>query len=167
MSQHAVSSSVAPAYSGVGDDTVLSRYPQVRLDHVNKAYYKGLLCHELLANRCRDCGRWHTPLRPICPNCWSPRVVPTPVSGHGTVHLLTLLHQGPPATGVAYSPPWPLAAVELVEQPGLRVTATLVDCPREDLRVGLEVRLAWIERDGAPWPAFRPAASGPARESGR
>ena len=80
---------------------------------------------------CPDCGRWHTPLRPICPSCWSGRVGPQPVAGTGTVYAITLLHQGPPP--VAYSPPWPLAAVE-------------------------PVTLTWIERDGAPWPAFRAVA---------
>lgn len=142
-----------------GDAEVLERFPSVRLDHLNKRYYQGLLRRELLAGRCRACGRWHTPLRPICPSCWSPEVGPAPVSGRGTVHLLTFLYQGPP--GVDYTGGFPLAAIELAEQPGLRVEATVVDCPRERLRIGLEVELTWIDRDPdpkAPWPAFRPAA---------
>jgi uncharacterized protein len=142
--------------TGSDDETVLERFPDVRLDHLNKQYYLGLLRHELLAGRCRACGRWHTPLRPICPSCWSTEVGPAPVSGRGTVHLLTFLHQGPPAPGVDYSGGFPLAAIELAEQTGLRVQATVVDCPRDRLRVGLEVELTWIDRAGAPWPAFRP-----------
>jgi hypothetical protein len=35
------------------DETVLDRFPGVRMDHLNKQYYLGLLRHELLANRCR------------------------------------------------------------------------------------------------------------------
>ena len=146
-----------PAPAEPSDEEVLDRFPSVRLDHVNKAYYKGLLRHELRVNRCRECGRWHTPLRPVCPSCWSPEVGPEPVSGRGTVYLLTLLHQGPPAPGVDYTGGFPLAGIELAEQPGLRVEATVVDCPRDQLRVGLAVELTWIDRDGAPWPAFRPA----------
>jgi uncharacterized OB-fold protein len=84
-------------------------------------------------------------------------VSPVPVSGRGTVHLLTFLHQGPPVPGLDYAGGFPLAAIELAEQPGLRVEATVVDCPRDQLRVGLAVELTWIDRDGAPWPAFRPA----------
>jgi uncharacterized protein len=142
------------------DAEVLERFPDVRLDHLNKQYYLGLLRRELLAG-CRACGRWHTPLRPICPSCWSAEVGPVPVSGRGTVHLLTFLHQGPPAPGVDYSGGFPLAAIELAEQAGLRVAATVVDCPRDRLRIGLEVELTWIGREGdpkTPWPAFRPAA---------
>jgi len=135
------------------DEEVLERFPAVRLDHLNKLYYAGLL-------RCRTCRRWHTPLRPICPSCWSPEVGPVPVSGRGTVYLLTFLHQGPPAPGVDYAGGFPLAAIELAEQAGLRVQATVVDCPRDRLRIGLEVELTWIDRAGdpeTPWPAFRPA----------
>jgi uncharacterized protein len=144
------------------DETVLDRFPAVRLDHRNKEYYRGLLRRELLVSRCDVCDTWHAPLRPICPSCWSPAVRPVPVSGRGVVRLLTFLHQGPPAPGVDYSGGFPLAAIELAEQPGLRVEATVVDCPRDRLRVGLAVELTWIERDGAPWPAFRPADGGAA-----
>jgi len=112
------------------DEAVLERFPAVRLDHLNKQYYLGLLRHELLVNHCRACGRMATPLRPICPSCWSSQVSPMPVSGRGTVHLLTFLHQGPPAPGVDYSGGFPLAAIELAEQPGLRVEATAAACPK-------------------------------------
>lgn len=138
---------------GPDDATVLARYPTVRLDHVNKELYRGYLRHELVAGHCTDCGRWHTPLRPRCPACWSTRVGPRPVGGRGVVYTLTLLHQGPPV--VPYAPPWPLAAVELVEQPGLRIATTLVDTPADRQRVGTAVELTWVDRDGAPWPAFR------------
>jgi uncharacterized OB-fold protein len=135
------------------DDEVLARYPVVRIDGVNRELYRGYLRHELVAGHCADCEHWHTPLRPICPSCWSPRVAPRPVEGSGSIYAITLLHQGPP--GVSYSPPWPLAAIELTEQAGLRIAATLVDTPSERQRVGVPVELVWIERDAAPWPAFR------------
>ncbi len=138
------------------DEDVLQAFPEVRLDHRNKDFYRALLKRELVAARCGACGSWHTPLRSICPECWSTDVTVTPVSGRGRIHLLILLHQGPPARDVSYATPWPLAAVELDEQPGLRFVSTVIDCPPERLRVGLPVELIWIERDGAPWYAFRP-----------
>lgn len=138
-------------------DVVLARYPGMRVDHVTKELYRGYLRHELLAGHCESCARWHTPLRPRCPSCWSVEVGLRPVGGRGTIHTLTLLHQGPP--GVSYTPPWPLASVELTEQAGLRIVGTLIDTPRERQRVGEQVELTWIERDGAPWPAFRAVTS--------
>jgi uncharacterized OB-fold protein len=135
------------------DAEVMRRYPNARIDQVNVEFYRALLGHRLVVGRCGGCGAWHAPLGTLCPACWSTDVAPTPVSGRGTIHLLTLLHQGPPV--VEYSPPWPLAAVELVEQPGLRVVGTLADTPPALQRIGQPVELVWIERDGAPWPAFR------------
>ena len=142
------------------DDEVLAAYPETRLDHLNKYFYGGLLRHELILGRCAACHTWQTPLRSLCPHCWSAEVVASPVSGRGTVFLLTRLHQGPPSPGVRYSPAWPLAAVELEEQPGLRLPATIIDCPPDQLRIGLKVEATWVERDGAPWYAFRPSREG-------
>ena len=137
---------------------LVERFPYVRMDHDTKHLYRGWLARELRLNRCRDCGFWHNPPKPVCPRCWSSAVEPTPVSGRGCVHLLTWLHQGPPAPDVDYAAgPHPVASVELAEQAGLRFTTTVVDCPRERLEIGLAVELHWIERFGAPFPVFRPA----------
>jgi hypothetical protein len=134
----------------------------VRIDHVNKHFYRGLLHRELRMNRCADCGTWHHRPKPVCPQCWSKRLVPTAVSGRGSIHLLILLHQGPPAEGVDYSTPHPVVTVELDEQTGLRFTSTVVDISADALKIGQRVVLDWIERDARPYPVFRvtPGAGG-------
>jgi uncharacterized OB-fold protein len=136
---------------------LIARYPGVRLDHVNKHFYRGVLHRELRLNRCADCGWWHHRPKPTCPRCWSKHVVATAVSGEGTIHLLVLLHQGPPVEGVDYSTPHPVATVELDEQPGLRFTSTVVGARPEELAIGQRVSLAWTERDARPYPVFRVA----------
>ncbi|WP_374581465.1 Zn-ribbon domain-containing OB-fold protein [Frankia sp. CiP3] len=145
--------------SGISDIEVLERYPRTAVDHDNKYFYQGLLERKLLVNRCNACGRWHQPPRPICPSCWSRDITATEVSGEGVIHLLIFLHQGPPAAGVDYATPHPVAVVELAEQEGLRFSTTIVNADRETLRIGLPVTLTWIERDGNPFPAFAPAAA--------
>ena len=68
------------------------------------------------------------------------------------------LHQGPPLEGVDYAAsPHPVVVVELEEQPALRVTSTVVHCDPAMIAIGMPVQLAWIERDGVPYPAFEPA----------
>jgi uncharacterized OB-fold protein len=149
------------ATTQLSDEALVERFAPIRVDHDNKDLYRGWLEHELRLNRCSDCGRWHHPPRPMCPACWSWNVVPTPVSGRGTVHLRMLLHQGPPAPGVDYGQgPHPVVVVELSEQPGLRYTSTMVGCSADQIRIGMPVELTWIERRGAPFPVFQPA--GPA-----
>lgn len=140
----------------ISDEDLLRLFPGHRVGHDTAAHYRGWLAHRLLVNRCEDCGTWHHPPRPLCPSCWSTDVVPTEVSGAGTIHLLVLLHQGPPAEGVDYkASPHPVATVELDEQPGLRFTSTVVGTAPDDIRVGDRVQLEWAERGGAPLPVFR------------
>jgi uncharacterized OB-fold protein len=141
----------------ITDEDVLAKYPRFAIDHDNKAHWKGFLQRKLLINRCQDCGHWIYPNRPMCPKCWSERVVPTEVSGKGTVYTLFFMYQGPPIPGFDYSTPYPVVAVELPEQKGLRIASTIVNCRKEDMYIGMPVEVTWMERGGAPVPAFQPA----------
>lgn len=132
------------------DDELLDAFPGVRIDHDNAAYYRGLLEHRLLINRCDDCGRWHQPPRSLCPGCWSRAVSPTAVSGEGSIAIVTILRQGPSQPGVDYTDGHPLVAVELDEQPGLRLAGTVVGTPADQLRPGDRVRVLWRDLEGRP-----------------
>ena len=145
------------------DEALAERLAHLPVERDTAEHYRGYLRRELVMNRCGDCGRWHHPMRPMCPACWSWNVVPTAVSGRGTVHLFILLHQGPPAESVDYSKgPHPVVTVQLEEQDGLRFTGPIVGCVRDEIRIGMPVELTWIERQGSPYPAFRPASIGAA-----
>ena len=139
----------------ISDEQLLERFPGVRIDHDNKAFYCGLLDRQLLMSRCADCGHWFHPPRSICPKCWSRDIRATAVKGSGTIHLLIFLHQGPPAPGVSYDTPHPVATIEFDEQPGLRYTSTIVGSRNEDLAIGQRVELTWIDRGSNPVPVFR------------
>ena len=143
------------------DADLVERLAHLPVERDTAEHYRGYLRHELVMNRCRDCAQWYHPMRPLCPACWSWNVVPTAVSGRGTVHLFILLHQGPPADGVDYSDaPHPVVTVELEEQTALRFTSTMVGCALSDIRIGMSVEVTWIDRHGSPYPAFRPAIVG-------
>ena len=139
----------------ISDEDMLARFPGVRIDHDNKAYYRGLLEHRLLVNRCSDCQTWHHPSRASCPKCWSWNVVPTEIGGRGTVYFFSFRNGTPAHKARATDEPYPIVNVDLPE--GVRFTTTLVDCPKADLKIGMAVELTWIEEDGMPFPAFRPA----------
>lgn len=134
------------------DDTVFAAFPDVRLDHENVAFYRGLLEHRYLVNRCQACKRWSMPPRRYCPDCWADGCVPTEISGRGFVFAFTVLHQGRPMPGVTY--PYPLGIIELAEQRGLRISAPIVGASHEDIRIGAPATLTWVERAGVPCPAF-------------
>lgn len=138
----------------LSDDELVQRFPGEPITHDNAAHYRGRLRQELLLNRCGDCRRWHAPAKPICPDCWSSRVSAERVSGDGVVFMAIFLHRGPVAPGVEYRVPYPVVAVELAEQEGLRFTSTVVGADNQDITIGAPVRLAWSERYGSPMPVF-------------
>lgn len=140
----------------ISDADVLEHYPSLWVDRDTVDLFRGFLDHRLLINKCAECGNWYQPPWPVCPRCQSDNVTATEVSGQGTVFTFTILHTGG-SRGVDYVAGHPVAVVELAEQEGLRISATIVDCAKEDIQIGMPVELTWIERNGDPIPAFRPA----------
>jgi uncharacterized OB-fold protein len=68
------------------------------------------------------------------------------------------MYQGAP--GASPDAPFPVAVIELEEQPGLRVDATIVGAEPGEIACDLPVELTWIGSDDAPTPAFRPRRAG-------
>src|SRR3954465_15830764 len=139
----------------ISDEDLVRRFAGYPVDRDSAPHYRGRVQRRLLINRCRSCGTWHHPPKPICPACWSSDVEATEVAGTGTIHLVVFLHQGPPAPDVDYATPHPVVTVELDEQPGLRFTSTVAGTPNDDVVIGRRVRLDWVERGGDPLPVFR------------
>jgi len=139
----------------ISDDELVDTFAHLGVARDSAAHFRARLERRLVIDRCEECGRYQHPPQPICPSCWSTNMTPTEITGNGTIHLLILLHQGPPAPGVDYDTPYPVATVELDEQPGLRFTATVVGSDNDDIAIGKRVGLAWIDRARVPTPAFR------------
>lgn len=103
--------------------------------------------------RCDGCGYYLHPPGPRCPMCGGTALAPAGVSGRADVFSYTVNHQswdGSPE-------PYVIAIVAFPEQEGLRLTTNIVDCPVDDVAVGLPVEVSFEERDGIFWPLFRPA----------
>ena len=101
--------------------------------------------------RCQTCGFWLHPPRPVCPRCRGRDVAPEPVSGRGTVWSWTITrHRLAPDL----QPPYVIAEVELVEQPGLRLLSTVVG--DDDLAVGQSVSVAFEPVGDVYVPVFVP-----------
>jgi uncharacterized OB-fold protein len=139
----------------ISDDELLARFPGYPVNRDSAPHYRGRLERRLLINRCRTCGTWHHTPEPICPACWSTDVVPTEVSGAGTLFMTIFLHQGPPAEGVDYSTPYPVVTAALDDADGVRFTTTVVGATNDEIRIGERVELDWIDRGDSPLPVFR------------
>lgn len=141
----------------LSDDQVFALFPEVMIDRDNIDHYRALAGGKLVIRRCQGCGYWVYPHRPSCPHCWSWDLKFTEVSGRGKVFMFTLIHQARDPDEPIVEP-MPVAAIELVEQPGLRYLATVVNCLPERIYLDMPVLLAWRDKNGIPSPVFEPAA---------
>ena len=119
----------------------------------NSHFWTGGAHGELRLLRCTACRHWIHPPAPICPACLAREVVPEAASGRAHVATFTVNHQ-PWIPG--FDPPYLVAIVELVEQPGLRLTTNLVNCALEAARIGMPVRVLFEQRDDVWIPLFEP-----------
>jgi uncharacterized OB-fold protein len=128
-----------------------------RPDVLTQPYWDGARAHALLIQTCLSCGhRWHPPT-PICPACQGERYEWRPVEGRGTVYSWTVVHHAA-HVAVAQKTPYLVALVTLEEGP--RVVANIVDCPMEQVRIGMAVSVVFREiAPGVVLPQFAPAAA--------
>ena len=108
----------------------------------------------LLVRRCRACGRAHFYPRPFCPTCWSDQVDWEEASGRATLYTWSVVHQNdlPP---FAERVPYVAAVVDLEEGP--KMMTNVVDCPFDDLRVGMSLEVTFrAETEEISLPLFRP-----------
>jgi uncharacterized OB-fold protein len=118
------------------------------------AFWTGGREGQLLVTTCADCGVRTHPPSPRCPSCYGDRVAPRPVSGRGQVYSFTInRREWSPGLEV----PYVIAVVELEEQPGLRLLTNVVDCPAEEVEIGMPVEVRFVERGAAFLPVFRRA----------
>jgi uncharacterized OB-fold protein len=134
-------------------------YPAPIPDQSTAHYWEAAARGELVIKRCDNCGRAHFYPRPFCPVCWSTAVRWERASGRGTVYTFSVVRRSdlPPFRDrVPYVP----AIVELAEGP--RMMTAIVDVDPADVRIGMEVDVAFAPAgpDGsAAVPVFRPASA--------
>ena len=105
--------------------------------------------------RCETCGEFHFYPRPICPHCGGARLAWADVSGNGTIYSFTVV-QRPPSPAFTDMVPYVVAIVALDEGPHLM--SNIVDCPAKQVRIGMRVRVTFLEiREGLSLPLFKVA----------
>ncbi len=131
-----------------------------RLVESNRDFWQGGERGELRFWRCQDCGYYIHPPLPVCPMCHSKNLAVERVSGAATLTTYSINHQ-PWMPGPEL--PYVVAIVEIVEQPSVRLTTNLVNCPHDEIRIGIPVRVTFehhADPDGDVWiPLFEPDPS--------
>lgn len=117
-----------------------------KLTDQNRDFWTAGSRGELRFWRCLDCGEYIHPPLPMCPRCHSKKLATEPVSGRATLASYSINYQ-PWMPGPEL--PYVVAIVEMVEQTGLRLTTNLVNCPLDEIKVGMPVRVTF-ERHADP-----------------
>jgi uncharacterized OB-fold protein len=106
----------------------------------------------LVVQRCAGCARLHHPPRPMCPTCGSIDHVWEQLDGRGSVYSYSVLHH-PQHPAFDY----PLIAVLVELDQGVRLLSNLVEIGPADVRIGLRVQAIFVPAaGGASVPVFRP-----------
>ena len=136
------------------------RRPRPTPSPTTEEFWAATADQRLLLQRCRRCGQLQFYPRPTCTTCGAAELDWEAASGRGSVYTFTVARR---ATHPAFAgaEPYVIAIVELDEGP--RLTGNVVECPVDDVSVGLRVELCWDEpgADGIRLPLWRPAGRPP------
>ncbi len=130
--------------------------PRPKPSPTTEAFWEATAAERFLLQRCRACATAQFYPKTTCTTCGSAELDWEAASGRGTLHTFTVARR---ATHPAFegTEPYVVAIVELAEGP--RVTGNIVDCPVDDVRIGMDVELVWDEpdADGIRLPLWQPA----------
>ena len=123
--------------------------PLPKPDALTAFFWDAVREHRLELLRCQSCGHYvHYP-RPICDRCQSMDLAPEAVSGRATLYSYT----------------WATQAFHPYYVDKLPYVIAVVDIPREDVKVGIELEVTFREVvPGLTLPLFRPATAGQLQE---
>jgi len=99
---------------------------------------------ELRFQQCKRCWTYRFPPTPLCYNCQSFEYQWVKSSGRGHVYSYIIVHH-PPHPVLREKVPFNVAVVQLEDCGGVKVYSNIVDCPNEEVKVGLPVELVWEE----------------------
>jgi uncharacterized OB-fold protein len=120
-----------------------------------RPFWDGCKKHELLLQKCLECGRFYFYPRSICPHCFSDHNTWMKVSGRGKVYSFTVSFR--PATQAFLEDlPYNIAIVELEE--GVRMMSNIVNCDNDDLVIDMPVEVVFDDVTAEfTLPRFKPA----------
>jgi uncharacterized OB-fold protein len=137
-----------------------------RITDRNRHFWTGGRDGELRFQRCNQCKYFLHPPTVICPKCLGKDIGIEAVSGRAEVVAYSINYQ-PWMPGPEI--PFVLAIVGCEEQDDLRLTTNIVNCPVDDVTVGMPVHVLFeAHPDEEIWiPLFEPRSSAGATEAGK
>lgn len=124
---------------------------------VSAEYWAACSRHELLIQRCADCGTRQFYPRLVCTSCSGRSLQWVRASGRGTLRTFTIVRR-PLSRAYASQVPYVVALVQLDEGPTMM--STVVGCGAEEVRIGMSLEVVFDDwPEGVTVPQFRPAGT--------
>ncbi|MFC7306273.1 Zn-ribbon domain-containing OB-fold protein [Streptomyces monticola] len=121
------------------------RFDLPDVDVFTRPYWDAAAEGLLLIRRCRDCARAHHYPREFCPYCWSEDVAWERAEGRARLYTWSVVHRNDlPPFGTRT--PYVAAVVDLAEGP--RMMTEVVECPEDELRIGMELTVTFRREGG-------------------
>ncbi len=127
-------------------------------DRWTQPYWDGANEQKLTIQRCQSCGNYNHPPAFICMGCNDRNATLEfePVSGRGTIYSWYIYHDTQ-VSGFEDNLPFLVVAVELEEQPRLLLISNLLNCPYDEVEMGMPVEVVWERvNDNLTMPQFQP-----------
>ena len=131
--------------------------PAPSLRHLAGEFYAHCRRHELRFQRCTDCGSHRHLPHVLCPVCGSTTCEWDTSAGRGTVFTYTVVTH-PVHAAVTEVVPYAVVVVELEDCGNVLMPSNVVDCPPDDVHVGMAVEVVFDRvTDEITIPRFRRA----------
>ena len=128
--------------------------PSPMADTITLPWWEHAAKHQLVVQRCTDCGETRLPPSPVCAKCRSENAEWQEVSGRGEVYTYTTVHRP-----IAPDQPLPtlIAVIALEGSGGKRILSNLVEVDPEKVEIGMPVEVVWEDMSAdLAIPRFRP-----------
>jgi uncharacterized OB-fold protein len=123
---------------------------------LTEPYWEAARRHELVILRCQSCQRWIWYPQELCYECNSANLAWEPIGPTGTIYSFVVLRHGLHPY-FAQHLPLAVALVALDDAPYVRITANILDCPADDVHVGMPVTACFEDvTEDVTLPQFRP-----------
>lgn len=106
----------------------------------SKRIWEGFKNHQLVFQKCKKCGSYLHPPRPMCPKCQAPlaEMEWVPSTGKGKVYSWVTYRR---PEHRAFKVPYSVVLVELEE--GVRMVSNMIDCKPEEIQIGMPVEVVF------------------------
>jgi uncharacterized OB-fold protein len=125
------------------------------ISHLSEPFWQAARKHNLVLQKCENCGSYQWYPKAWCINCGSTRLDWEKVTGFGTIYSYTIIRHA--KANPAFSQDVPYAIVVVVLDEGPRMYGRLLDYPIEKIEIGTRVKVVFEDvTDSIALPQFTP-----------